>query len=58
MLYLINQFIEQVGQLSHLHNKGLPPTILMKITGHSSLKQLMHYEYSSVEDVTSALEKI
>jgi site-specific recombinase XerD len=41
-----------------LLEKGVPPTTIMKITGHTDLKTLMKYESTSDEAVMNALERI
>lgn len=41
-----------------LLEKGVPPTTIMKITGHTDLKTLMKYESTSDDAVVDALERI
>jgi len=41
-----------------LLQKGMPPTTIMKLTGHKDLKTLMKYENTSEEALVEALENI
>jgi len=41
-----------------LLEKGVPPTTIMKITGHTDLKTLMKYESTSDDAVVNALERV
>lgn len=41
--------------VSQLLAKGVPPTIVMKLTGHSSIQTMMRYERTSNDSVMAAL---
>ena len=41
-----------------LLQKGVPPTTVMKLTGHSDLKTLMKYENTSFNELVKALETV
>jgi integrase len=42
--------------VTYLLEQGVPPTTIMKMTGHSDLKTLQKYENTSVEALAKALE--
>ncbi|MDH5379691.1 MAG: site-specific integrase [Cyclobacteriaceae bacterium] len=44
--------------ISFLLLKGMPPNVVMKLTGHTSLKTLMKYEHTSVDDLSKALSNV
>jgi len=44
--------------VSILLAKGLPPTIVMKLTGHSDIKTMMKYERTTTEALENSLKKI
>ena len=41
-----------------LLQKGFPPTIVMKLTGHKDIKTLMKYENTSQDALVEALENV
>lgn len=44
--------------VSILINEGMPPSVIMKLTGHTSIKTLMKYINTNTDDVVNALNRI
>jgi len=44
--------------VSILINEGMPPSVIMKLTGHTSIKTLMKYINTNTDDVINALQKV
>lgn len=55
---LVSSHTARRTAVSMLLEKGIPPTVVMKITGHSSIQTMMRYERTSNKAVYDALGKI
>jgi len=55
---LISSHTARRSAVSLLLAKGVPPTIVMKLTGHSDIKTLMKYERTTTEALEMSLKMI
>jgi len=53
---LISSHTARRTAISLLLSKGVPPTIVMKLTGHSDIKTMMRYERTTNEALVNALQ--
>ncbi len=55
---LVSSHTARRTSVSLLLAKGVPPTVVMKLTGHSDIKTMMKYERTTTELLEQSLQKI
>lgn len=55
---LISSHTARRTAVSLLLSKGMPPTVVMKLTGHTDIKTMMKYERTTTEALENALEQV